>query len=94
MIVKGGCVSDLSPEIVAAYDAPFPEERYKSGARRFPVLVPTRPDDPAAGPNRRAWEVLRDWEKPPHGFQRFRSDHAGRRAGLQTSSPARRGSRT
>jgi haloalkane dehalogenase len=63
-IVKGACVSDLSPEIVAAYDAPFPEERYKSGARQLPALVPTRPDDPASGANRRAWEVLRAWEKP------------------------------
>ena len=63
-IVKGGCVTDLAPEIVAAYDAPFPEERYKSGARQFPVLVPTRPDDPAAEPNRKAWDVLRAWEKP------------------------------
>lgn len=63
-IVKGGCVSELSPEIVAAYDAPFPDDRYKAGARQFPLLVPTAPDDPAAAPNRRAWEVLARWEKP------------------------------
>ena len=63
-LVIGGCVTDLAPEIVAAYDAPFPEERYKSGARQFPTLVPTRPDDPSAVPNRRAWEVLRRWDKP------------------------------
>jgi haloalkane dehalogenase len=63
-IVKGGCVSELSPEIVAAYDAPFPDDRYKAGARQFPLLVPTSPDDPAAAPNRRAWEVLARWEKP------------------------------
>jgi haloalkane dehalogenase len=63
-IVRGGCTSDLSPEIVAGYDAPFPEERYKAGARQFPLLVPTRPDDPAASPNRKAWEVLRSWHKP------------------------------
>ena len=63
-IVKGGCVSELSPEIVAAYDAPFPDDRYKAGARQFPLLVPTSPDDPAAEANRRAWEVLARWEKP------------------------------
>src|SRR2546421_1237752 len=63
-IVKGGCVSELSPEVVAAYDAPFPDDRYKAGARQFPLLVPTSLDDPAAVPNRRAWEVLARWEQP------------------------------
>ena len=63
-IVNGGCVTDLSPEVVAAYEAPFPDERYKAGARAFPALVPTRPDDPASEANRKAWEVLRRWEKP------------------------------
>ena len=52
------------PEVVAAYDAPFPDDRYKAGARQFPTLVPISPDDPAAAPNRKAWEVLRRWEKP------------------------------
>ncbi|MCZ7526372.1 MAG: haloalkane dehalogenase [Acidimicrobiia bacterium] len=63
-IVDRGCVTDLAPEIVAAYDAPFPDERFKEGARQFPVLVPTRPDDPASEANRRAWASLRRWEKP------------------------------
>jgi haloalkane dehalogenase len=63
-IVRGGCATDLSPEIIAAYDAPFPDDRYKAGARKFPLLVPTSPDDPAATPNRKAWEVLRRWQKP------------------------------
>ncbi|MBI4518586.1 MAG: haloalkane dehalogenase [Deltaproteobacteria bacterium] len=63
-IVRGGCVSDLAPEIIAAYDAPFPDDRYKAGARQFPTLVPATPDDPATEPNRRAWEVLSRWHKP------------------------------
>jgi haloalkane dehalogenase len=63
-IVRGGCVTDLAPEIVAAYDAPFPDDRHKAGARQFPLLVPTSPDDPAAAPNRRAWEALGRWERP------------------------------
>jgi len=63
-IVKGGCVTDLPPEVIAAYDAPFPDDRYKAGARQFPTLVPVSPDDPAATPNRKAWEVLLRWEKP------------------------------
>ncbi len=63
-IVGGGCVSDLPPEVVAAYNAPFPDESYKEGARQFPVLVPSRPDDPASDANRRAWDVLRRFDKP------------------------------
>ena len=63
-IVRGGCVTDLAPEIVAAYDAPFPDDRYKAGARQFPLLVPTSPEDPAAVPNRKAWEVLARWDRP------------------------------
>jgi haloalkane dehalogenase len=63
-IVKGGCKTDIPAEVVAAYDAPFPDDSYKAGARRFPLLVPTRPDDPASAPNRKAWEVLSAWTKP------------------------------
>ena len=63
-IVNGGCTTDLPPEVVAAYDAPFPDETYKEGARQFPMLVPTAPDDPASERNRQAWDVLRRWGKP------------------------------
>jgi len=63
-VVRTGCVTFLPDDVVAAYDAPFPDDRYLAGARQFPLLVPTTPDDPAAEPNRRAWQVLRQWEKP------------------------------
>ena len=63
-IIKGGCRSELPPEVIEAYNAPFPDDSYKEAARQFPMLVPTLPDDPASGPNRRAWEVLRGWTKP------------------------------
>jgi len=63
-IVQGGCVTSLAPEVVAAYDTPFPDDRYKAGARQFPALVPVSPDDPASASNRKAWEVLRRWRKP------------------------------
>lgn len=63
-IVAGGCATTLPDEVVAAYDAPFPDESHKEGARQFPVLVPASPDDPAAPANRAAWEVLERWEKP------------------------------
>ncbi|HEX3607108.1 MAG TPA: haloalkane dehalogenase [Candidatus Dormibacteraeota bacterium] len=63
-IVNGGCVSDLSPEVVAAYDAPFPDDRYLAGARQFPALVPVTSDDPAAEPNRAAWQGLMRFDRP------------------------------
>ncbi|MEZ5116577.1 MAG: haloalkane dehalogenase [Candidatus Nanopelagicales bacterium] len=63
-IVSGGCRTPLAPEVVAAYDAPFPDESYKAGPRALPALVPTSPDDPAADANRRAWEVLAAWDRP------------------------------
>lgn len=63
-IVRGGCQTPLPEAVVAAYDAPFPDETFKEGARIFPSLVPVSPDDPAAEANRRAWEVLQQFEKP------------------------------
>jgi len=63
-IVKGGCVSDLDQRVIDAYDAPFPSEELKAGARAFPGLVPITPDDPASEANRAAWKVLEAWEKP------------------------------
>ncbi len=63
-IVKGGCLTPLPDDVIAAYDAPFPDDTYKAGARIFPSLVPITPDDPAADANRRAWEVLSRFQKP------------------------------
>jgi len=63
-IVQSGTVNELSREEVAAYDAPFPTAKYKAGARAFPRLVPTTPDNPASDANRRAWDVFKRWEKP------------------------------
>jgi len=63
-IVNGACVTDLADEVIAAYDAPFPDDSHKAGARIFPALVPTSPDDPAAPANRAAWEVFGRWDKP------------------------------
>ena len=63
-VIKNGCVTALSAEVVAAYNAPYPDDRYTAGARQFPSLVPTTPDDPASEANRKAWEVLIRWEKP------------------------------
>jgi haloalkane dehalogenase len=64
LIVNGGTTTDLAPDVIAAYDAPFPDETYKEGARQFPVLVPTRPDDPSSEKNRQAWAALEHFERP------------------------------
>jgi haloalkane dehalogenase len=63
-IVRGGTTSKFGQEIEDAYNAPFPDDTYKEGARIFPTLVPISPDDPATEPNREAWKVLSKWEKP------------------------------
>lgn len=63
-IINGGTTTSLSKEVLAGYEAPFPDESYKAGARVFPVLVPHTPDDPAAGPNRKAWKSLARFDKP------------------------------
>jgi haloalkane dehalogenase len=63
-MINAATVTELTPAEVAAYDAPFPDDSYKAGARIFPPLVPTGPDDPAAPDNRAAWEVLEAWDKP------------------------------
>ena len=62
--VAGGCTTDLPPEVVAAYDAPFPTEEFKAAPRVFPTLVPITPDDPASAANRAAWEGLRRFDRP------------------------------
>jgi len=63
-IIKGATVADLPEEVIAAYNAPFPDESFKEGARQFPMLVPIAADDPASEANRNAWQVLSNFEKP------------------------------
>jgi len=63
-IIQGATVRELSPSEIAAYDAPFPDESYKAGARIFPALVPTELDDPENDANRTAWKTLSAFDKP------------------------------
>lgn len=57
-VVDRGTVTDLDPAVLAAYNAPFPDESYLAGARQFPLLVPIAPFDDAAAANRQAWDML------------------------------------
>jgi haloalkane dehalogenase len=54
-IIDGATETKLSDDVIAAYNAPYPDESYTVGARQFPLLVPTKPYDPAAAPNRAVW---------------------------------------
>lgn len=63
-LVNGGCKSTLSAEEIAAYDAPFPDESYKAGARIFPALYPDGIDHPSNIANKMAWDVLSSFNKP------------------------------
>ncbi|MCY4021562.1 MAG: haloalkane dehalogenase [Chloroflexi bacterium] len=55
---------ELCAEIIAAYDAPFPDDSYKAGAAIFPSLVPISPEMPGAAEMKAAREVLSKWQKP------------------------------
>ncbi len=62
-IINKGTKRGLSPAEIAAYDAPFPDARYKAGARIFPSFVPFA-GNPAVPDQKRAWEVIERWDKP------------------------------
>ncbi|HEX9132194.1 MAG TPA: haloalkane dehalogenase [Ktedonobacteraceae bacterium] len=64
VIQNGTAKRELKPEILAAYESPFPDVTYKAGAMAFPLLVPIRHDDPGAAEMRRAREALSKWRKP------------------------------
>jgi len=63
-IIQRATVSKLSTEVVAAYDAPFPNKRYKAGAEVWPSLVPIFFNNPAASHMKQARKALKNWHKP------------------------------
>jgi haloalkane dehalogenase len=63
-LVQSGCQKKLTKGVLAAYDAPFPDESFLAGPRVMPGLVPTSPRDPATAANRAAWQRLAAWDKP------------------------------
>ena len=65
-IVRRSAVNrdSITDDIVAAYDAPFPDATYKAGAQMFPRLVPIEPNQAGAPDMREAREALSQWTKP------------------------------
>jgi haloalkane dehalogenase len=64
MIIQGATTTELSEEVVAAYEAPFPNAESKAGAQRFPLLVPLSEDDVGVAEMQAVTAALRDWDKP------------------------------
>lgn len=92
VIVNGGTGRDLSPSEIAAYDAPFPEESYKEGARQFPKLVPITPEHGSVSENLAAWAVLERFDKPfLTAFSDGDAVTRGGEAAFQTRVPGARG---
>lgn len=63
-LVQSGCQTRLAPEVMAAYEAPFPAPAFAAAVRAMPELVPASPDNPASEANRAAWRRLSAWNKP------------------------------
>ena len=65
-IIKGGTVQGINipPDVIAAYEAPFPDKSYKAGASAWPLLIPIGFDDPGAAEMRAARTRLSQWQKP------------------------------
>jgi haloalkane dehalogenase len=83
-LVRGGCKRDPGDEVIAAYDAPYPDAASKAGARAFPLMIPRTPDAPGAAAGQRVQDALaRDGRRklilwadsdpilPPHVGERF-----------------------
>lgn len=63
-VIQGATSTELPDDVVAAYEAPFPDAASKAGAATFPLLVPTSDDDTGAAEMRAVADALGRWEKP------------------------------
>ncbi len=91
-ILNGGCARDLTPEEIAAYEAPFPDETFKEGARQFPVLVPITAEHAQVAENIEAWKALERFEQPfVTAFSDGDAVTAGGDAAFQARVPGARG---
>jgi haloalkane dehalogenase len=63
-LVRGACKNDPGDEVIAGYDAPYPDASSKAGARAFPLILPTAPDAPGAAAGQRVLEALKEDKRP------------------------------
>jgi haloalkane dehalogenase len=63
-LVRGACLTDPGDEVIAGYEAPYPDMASKAGTRAFPLMLPTRPDAPGAEAGQRVLEAMRTDERP------------------------------
>ena len=63
-IVQSATIKKLTKKVMEGYDAPFPDDTYKAGARILPSLVPISVDDPEHEANKKAIEAFKQWDKP------------------------------
>jgi haloalkane dehalogenase len=63
-VIQGATTTELPEEIVAAYEAPFPNPESKAGAAQFPLIVPTEEDAPGAAEMKAVLAELERWDKP------------------------------
>jgi haloalkane dehalogenase len=63
-LVKGACKHDPGEEVIAAYDAPYPNAQSKAGARAFPLMIPLTPEAPGAAAGQRVLDELRNDRRP------------------------------
>lgn len=64
MLVSGACASEPSAEVIAGYEAPFPGPASKAGARAFPLILPTSPEDPGAAAGESAADAIASADRP------------------------------
>jgi haloalkane dehalogenase len=92
VLLNGGSQRNLSDAEVAAYDAPFPDETYKEGARQFPVLVPVTAEHASVAENLAAWAVLERFDRPVvTAFSDGDAITRGGEAPFQTRMPGAKG---
>jgi haloalkane dehalogenase len=91
-LINGGSARNLSEAEIAAYDAPFPDESFKEGARQFPTLVPIKSGHASVDENRLAWSMLETFDRPfVTAFSDADPITAGGHAIFQASVPGARG---
>ena len=63
-LVRGACLTDPGEDVIAAYEAPYPDAASKAGTRAFPLMLPTSPEDPGAEAGQRVLEALKSDDRP------------------------------